>query len=44
MSAIEYLVYLIDKGVEYPEAEYRTVVKYNIDPDDLRLAYDSLYL
>jgi hypothetical protein len=42
-AALQHLKDLIDKGIEFPEAEFQTSIKFNLSPknvDDLRNAYD----
>jgi hypothetical protein len=40
-EAADYLSYLIRRGVEYPDAEYRASVKFDVDATELRAEYDS---
>ncbi|WP_268994228.1 hypothetical protein [Janthinobacterium sp. FW305-128] len=39
-EAMEYLEKLITDGVDYPDAEFKTSVKFDIDANDLRADYD----
>ncbi len=39
-QAMEYLNQLIADGVDYPDAEFKTAVKFGIAADDLREDYD----
>lgn len=40
-KALEYLNNLIYLGVEYPDAEYKTVQKFKVNTLTLRQAYDN---
>ena len=42
MSALKYLVSLIEQGYEYPDAEWKASQKYNVSPDKLRDLYDGM--
>jgi hypothetical protein len=39
-AAFDYLSDLIDKGMEYPDAEWKAWRKFNVESDDLRALYD----
>lgn len=41
-KALDYLVSLVARGVEYPEAEIATLIIYNVDAEELRNMYDNL--
>ncbi|MFK7941828.1 MAG: hypothetical protein AB8B85_02760 [Paracoccaceae bacterium] len=40
MSAYEYLIEMIDQGVEYPDAEWRAVSRFGVDVAALAELYD----
>lgn len=40
-AALQYLLQLIDEGVEYPDAEWKATQRHNIPADTLRQAYDD---
>lgn len=40
-KALDFLLELIDSGVEYPDAEYRASARYKVHPLELQEAYDD---
>lgn len=40
-TAYLYMLELIDKGVEYPDAEWRAASRFNVPSKDLREMYDG---
>ena len=40
-NALEYLIYLIETGVEYPDAEFKAAKKFTVPSDELRACYDA---
>lgn len=40
-KAYAYLLELIEKGVEYPDAEWKAASKFDVASDDLRAMYDE---
>lgn len=40
-TALQYLLQLIDEGVEYPDAEWKATQRHNVPADMLRQAYDD---
>lgn len=40
-NALEYLNYLVEMGIEYPDAEFKSAKKYAVPADELRACYDS---
>jgi hypothetical protein len=41
--AMHYLYNLIDKGIEFPDAIWKTSQRYQIDHTELELAYDQQF-
>lgn len=41
-KALDYLLSLVARGVEYPDAEFSAACKFNVDSDELREMYDNL--
>ena len=39
--AYDYMISLIDSGIEYPDAEWKAASKFGVSCDDLREMYDS---
>lgn len=39
--ALEFLNELIESGIEFPQAEYKTLLKFNVNQVDLLTAYDN---
>lgn len=42
-AALAHLNWLIDSGVEYPDAHYRTTALFGCDADALQAAYDQQF-
>lgn len=42
-TALAHLNYLIDSGVEYPDAHHRTATLFGCDGDALQAAYDQQF-
>lgn len=40
-AALEYLLELIERGWEYPDAHVKASVRFGVHPDNLRDAYDE---
>jgi hypothetical protein len=43
-EALGFLIELLEMGVEYPDAQYQTTVSFEVDADELQLAYDNFCL
>jgi len=42
-AALAYLFKLIDAGIEFPDAQFKTCVKFGVNSDELADAYDAQF-